>query len=717
MLDNEDNMKKKKSDDISENEEKEDKNDSNNDSNESDTIIIEKRKSYRTDDDNKKKKISSDEESEDDNKKKKISSDEESEENLKKKKKSSDEESNESEENDKKKKKKINSDDESENNNKKKKISSDDESEENIIKKKKKRIKSSDEESDESEGNIKKKKINKSSDDESEENIKKKKKKISSDDEFDVDSNTDSRNENEKSSDENENYQKKRNKKNNFQVNKNKIKTFEKKVSKIIEDYKSLNKSKTPESIKKILSHLENNLFEFNISQSDKIFGDFTLIFKTGIIIEKILSQSPLIIENLPNLQTAVLERCNDLFNYNPTINLSEDTCNTFTGDDDKNLTGFSNGFRVIATSSELAIRNLSDAARSRFSIIYCNSYTFEERDLLIQNFYKETPKEFYDFLKKYKENFQKDLSFSYITKILNILKLIDEKIKDKIVNRLNNLCIAIHLSLKFLMNNPKKKEIFKSIINNIVSDFYPEKKKNNKEEVEDKIPFIIDDDSGELRSKWSNLVIKSKYLKEKKNNLAFIKPFNKLLEHIHASIALHYPLIIEGGTGKGKKSAIYYMANILGYDIVYFNISNATTVEDLFCKKMPVEEKGNMTFKEIRSLFLDAIDFNTEKKQNIIILDNLQLANSNILESLVPVFDTKKSSLLVQGEIISKGSYNIIGIIDSSMESKNVNDLIPDSIKHSTIFYHNSQYLKRKYCQKVIEKMFGNEYNKEENL
>ena len=154
-------------------------------------------------------------------------------------------------------------------------------------------------------------------------------------------------------------------------------------------------------------------------------------------------------------------------------------------------------------------------------------------------------------------------------------------------------------------------------------------------------MPFEINDK--ELYSKWSNLSIISNDIKEVENKLAFIKPFNKLLEHIHISIAIHYPLIIEGETGKGKKSAINYMANILGYDVVYFNISNSTTVEDLFCKKMPIEKDGNMIFKDIRSLLLDAIDSKINKeKKNIIILDNLQLANSNVLESLVPVFDPK---------------------------------------------------------------------------
>ena len=217
------------------------------------------------------------------------------------------------------------------------------------------------------------------------------------------------------------------------------------------------------------------------------------------------------------------------------------------------------------------------------------------------------------------------------------------------------------------------------------------------------------------LRSKWSGLSIISSNLVEDNNNLAFIKPFNKLLEHIFLSIAIHFPLIIEGETGKGKKTAIYYIAKILGYEVIYFNILNSTTVDDLFCKQMPIEKDGNMVFKDMRSLLLDAIDANVESKKNyIIILDNIQNANSNIIESLIPLFDIKTKSILVQGEEIIKREYNIIGIIDSSIDSKNANDFLPECIKYNSILYKNSKYEKRKYCRKIINKMFGNEVNEE---
>ena len=84
---------------------------------------------------------------------------------------------------------------------------------------------------------------------------------------------------------------------------------------------------------------------------NEEILGDITSVFKPGILIEKILTQSPLITENLPNLPPRVIERCNDLFNYNPKINLTEDTSNSFTYEN-KEISDFANTFRIIATSN-----------------------------------------------------------------------------------------------------------------------------------------------------------------------------------------------------------------------------------------------------------------------------------------------------------------------------------------------------------------------------
>ena len=58
-----------------------------------------------------------------------------------------------------------------------------------------------------------------------------------------------------------------------------------------------------PKCFENIVEHLRKNLIEFNVSFSEGIFGDFTSIFKTGILTEKIFSQSPLITGNFLTYQ------------------------------------------------------------------------------------------------------------------------------------------------------------------------------------------------------------------------------------------------------------------------------------------------------------------------------------------------------------------------------------------------------------------------------
>ena len=57
------------------------------------------------------------------------------------------------------------------------------------------------------------------------------------------------------------------------------------------------------------------------------------------------------------------------------------------------------------------------------------------------------------------------------------------------------------------------------------------------------------------MKSKWTELEIKSGIIKTStKYNLCLIKPFNKLLNYIHASLALNIPLILESQIGMEKK-------------------------------------------------------------------------------------------------------------------------------------------------------------------
>ena len=107
-----------------------------------------------------------------------------------------------------------------------------------------------------------------------------------------------------------------------------------------------------------------------------------------------------------------------------PKLSLNEDFCNTFTGrfKEGKEISNFSQNFKVIAISSLSGIRYLSDAARSRFSTIYTSEYNDDEKEIAAKLFNSKIPGELSSFLEKYEKAFNLKISFLNIIKIISIL-------------------------------------------------------------------------------------------------------------------------------------------------------------------------------------------------------------------------------------------------------------------------------------------------------
>ena len=115
--------------------------------------------------------------------------------------------------------------------------------------------------------------------------------------------------------------------------------------------------------------------------------------------------------------------------------------------------------------------------------------------------------------------------------------------------------------------------------------------------------------------------------------------------------------------------------------------------MEDLFCKTIPIQKEYGIEFKISRSKLLDVIDSSKYDDESlndgIILLDNLQQASSNVLESLIPVFDaTKKTIFLPNGDTVNKGKYNIIAIFDPTVKGNNIKYALPNSLKSSSLLY-----------------------------
>ena len=133
----------------------------------------------------------------------------------------------------------------------------------------------------------------------------------------------------------------------------------------------------------------------------------------------------------------------------------------------------------------------------------------------------------------------------------------------------------------------------------------------------------------------------------------------------------------------------------------------------------MPIQNESSIEFKTSRTKLLDAIDsskYDDKSLKNcIIIIDNLQQASSNVLESLIPVFDeTKKTIFLPNGDTINKGKYNLIAIFDPTYKGNNIKNAIPNSIKYSSLFFRCDNYMNEKYLQEISDTIFDYKEDKD---
>ena len=182
----------------------------------------------------------------------------------------------------------------------------------------------------------------------------------------------------------------------------------------------------------------------------------------------------------------------------------------------------------------------------------------------------------------------------------------------------------------------------------------------------------------------------------EVRNDIAFVNTLNYMLEYCQLSIYSHFPLIIKGSTGSGKNTAINYIAKYLGFNLIEFSLSNSTTLEDLFCKEIPIQEGDKIKFLTIRSKLLEAIE-NKEQKNVIIYLKNIEQASANILEALILVFDKSRKQILISTGTVDKGIYNLI-VTFAPISKGESYDMLPEAIKLNSILCKCSILFKKEY-------------------
>ena len=82
------------------------------------------------------------------------------------------------------------------------------------------------------------------------------------------------------------------------------------------------------------------------------------------------------------------------------------------------------------------------------------------------------------------------------------------------------------------------------------------------------------------IRSKITNLLINTNQ-KISTKKLAFTKNMIDMIDILHLGIYAKIPVIFEGETGQGKQTAIQFVAESLGLEILNVILSQSTNTED----------------------------------------------------------------------------------------------------------------------------------------
>ena len=379
--------------------------------------------------------------------------------------------------------------------------------------------------------------------------------------------------------------------------------------------------------------------------------------FKPGLILNAIISQKSLILKDMPKVKTIVLERFNELFSGQHNLTLVEDIPNTFTSKNKKELKDFNKDFRIIATCKTGEEKNLSEALLSRFTVISIKPYTEKEEQEVLK--ITAVKNQDIDEIKKLTTT---TLTLTEAKNCLEISKSLDLLLENQ---HEDNLKLALFMWYKGNIERREKrindiKKQFKININDYEIDKSPFEK--SEKAMEDGIYYI--------KSKITNLEYRTLNDKlnendneenniKKKYRIVFTRKFSEMCDLIHFGITTDTPIIFEGEPGQGKQTAIKYIADLLGLQIINIVISKTTKVDDLLLKTIITkDEEGEIDIKNKKTELYEAIECLDQYPKKLIVFQGLNNASPSVFDSLSSIFKRKNENtkiLLPNGSIIQK--------------------------------------------------------------
>ncbi|CAF4763759.1 unnamed protein product, partial [Rotaria sp. Silwood1] len=405
-----------------------------------------------------------------------------------------------------------------------------------------------------------------------------------------------------------------------------------------------------------------------NFDRTKPIFlfndGPVTMAAKRGGI---------LFLEDLDLPSQAVIERLNPMLEPSPKFALTEDiTSQAGKGQLDIAL---SNDFQVFASVHQDQIHQvlkLSPATRSRFTEIHVESYSEEDlRKLIMNEFEKHNISGTQvDFLVKTMFSLRQKLRTDPEWKIAVDIRLLF-RWTDFIVTHHQGISLEhrMFLGARFFYfdqlplirhgvlfdewlnslshnNNYREYEhIFKppDISHGALSFKPPSPSSNNSDEDKEQFPFEIGDDYVALRYTGVRCLCTFNQSEEKSKHINDIRvrfdsvPTRTLLNQmarIFAATSSKNPLLLEGPPGIGKTHVVIQVCSLLNRECERINLSANTSLDQLIGCIIPRIINGVRIFQWQEGRLLSAI-----AAKRWILLDELNLASSEVLEGLTPLF------------------------------------------------------------------------------
>ena len=429
------------------------------------------------------------------------------------------------------------------------------------------------------------------------------------------------------------------------------------------------------------INNLYNRLFneeEENNQNDNNLLNDMVIEFRPGLILSAILGQRSLILVNLPNAKTVVLERFNELISGKHNLTLNEDIHQTFTTDKKKELSNFIN-FRIIATCRQGFENRLSEALLSRFTVLSIEQYSFEEQKeiLFIKSKNKKKLKE--DDIQKlinYSKEFEDKFNLEFpLTKMVKCLDLYEKLYEE-------NSEIKIFFPF-FILSYGLLEKRSRSIIDKLLDI-----EKDVTINVPKECPLKIKDNI--LKSEFTNLGIYSGDLKYPENSkeIYFSQKMVDLINILHTGLSTKTPVILEGIPEQGKYTAIKYLTDYLNFEIININISKETKVEDLLCQiSIDKDENGNIKIKNNETKLLKSLKSHEKNPKSVIVFQNINNASSAVLETLTSIAGPVNTNILLpNGDTCQKGEVHIIFIFNKKNGVSR--QKLPSTLIHNSLYY-----------------------------